>query len=235
MSSRIRRFSVVGIVALALGGGWTACVGDDTASGSSGPQRGDRLGPCFADGKCKEGLVCRDGEICLTPDEPKPSNDGGGDVADSATPSDAAPGDAGADGATCTPYVPPAPSSGAYCPPGTCGSNPEGCCLLSGNSWMCGTKGAACPQAAPFWGCETQAQCGNARCCLLSDGPPTAGTTCTAHSTNGRTSCVDPNQCVPLGGRETCNTNADCPTQNCRAEEVSTALGFSIVIKVCAN
>jgi hypothetical protein len=66
--------SLVVVVAVA----WVACVGDDPgASGTSGPATGDRLGPCFSDKKCKEGLECREPElICLTPGEPVPPDAG---------------------------------------------------------------------------------------------------------------------------------------------------------------
>ena len=93
------------VISVALAMAWVACVGDDpgpvssTPSADGGAAVGDRLGPCFPDGKCKEGLVCRDGAVCLTPDEPRPVDDAASGVADASEAGDAASdsvaGDAG--------------------------------------------------------------------------------------------------------------------------------------------
>ena len=89
------------VMSVAFAVAWLACVGDEPAATSTpadgGAAVGDRLGPCFPDGKCKEGLVCRDGEICLTPDEPRPVDDAASGVADASEAGDAAPGSDGGD------------------------------------------------------------------------------------------------------------------------------------------
>ncbi|HVH43456.1 MAG TPA: hypothetical protein VM925_13975 [Labilithrix sp.] len=227
-----RRLVVMLSLALALGGGWTACVGDDPGATKSAPAMGDRLGPCFPDGKCKEGLVCRDGEICLTPDEPKPNVDAGGGEGDANTTDVVVP-DAASEASTCTPHP---STAGPFCLPSSCASG-EACCQ-SGTAPVCGAPGGStCPAAANIWACETRAQCGNLRCCLLAEpstGTPTDNTTSCANKVqNGRTRCLPEADCAPTGGRQTCATDFECSSSECRNEEVATALGFSIVIKVC--
>jgi hypothetical protein len=108
---------LAGVIAAAS---WTACVGDDPVTGgSSGPATGDRLGACFPDGKCKEGLECRLPErICLTPGEPVPP-DAGADASRGGTDRDAsvedAQVDATADGGACTPSPQASSGQGPYC------------------------------------------------------------------------------------------------------------------------
>jgi hypothetical protein len=234
----MRRVLVLGAISFAVAANMAACVGDDPALVSSGKTPGERLGPCFADGKCKEGLVCRDGEICLNPDEPKPVSDAGGDANGTTNDDGGIVGnDSGTDAPAvgCTPTaitkegpqcggVPPC-SNGMVC----CPSTPSRCDFSSPTT---------CPDQS-YWGCESNEQCVAANgvngltCCIFSNLNQTDGvTSCSAKSGSGTSQCMQDTNCN--GGRRACTSDNDCLSQSCRFEEITTRQGFSVVIKVCA-
>jgi hypothetical protein len=224
------RLAVGTIAFVTLSAGWIACVGDDPTS-SSGPAVGDRLGACFPDGKCKEGLECRDGEICLRKDEPKPLPDGGsvpadsgsgtidsGGVVDGGGGGDAA-GDGAVDGGACKL---PSETTHMVCPNQNCSAGvSEGCCA-SAASFIC-AQDTECEQAGEsFFSCNGPAVCGaNYDCCLapsanLSMPVPTA---CSGAFRAAKSLCYPQGTC-PAGHKKLCTKDGDCDGQKCTPFEV---------------
>lgn len=226
------RSLVAGVLVIA--GTWTGCVGEDPAITATGERGvGERLGPCFPDGKCKEGLVCRDGEICLTPDEPKPSgSDGGGQSPDDAS-NDGGSGDdaGGGDGGACGLV---ASGAGPMCTneaPCTAGM---ACCKTDPGAPPVCTQRPACPQAVPSWHCETNAQCGSGICCFV--GKFGAGSVCDFQLANATSTCASSvSECVTvLAGRPACTTTSDCPNAGlCSSVRAETSVGFTLNVKAC--
>jgi hypothetical protein len=211
---------LAGVIAAAS---WTACVGDDPVTGgSNGPATGDRLGPCFDDGKCKEGLECRLPErICLTPGEPVPpdagidagaAEDGGTDAGDS-RPDAAVEG-----GAACVPRSEPSP--GVRCG-GTKCSSTEGCCVRAGVT-ACNTESPCTSQGGSFFTCDGPMACPapTFRCCLV-EAPVVSGATtmCTARLRGGSTTCMQ--STCGSGQKMVCRLNSDCPSGNCVPTEIA--------------
>lgn len=186
---------------------WLACVGDDPAPGpgatnaDGGVPMGDRLGPCFPDGKCKEGLVCRDGAVCLRPEEPPPTPDGG------------APADSGGDAASdagnlaCPVRAPDLTKR----PP--CIGAPSGC----GADQVCCPDGCGAPESCTGARlCDTRQHCpqdgtvANA-CCLAAVQAPVS---CTGQPVpTYRTATTAGSTCVSEVGANPCGNDAVRPCQ----------------------
>lgn len=211
-----------------LGVAFAACLGDDpvppvpapAGSGDHGVAAGDRLGRCFPDGSCKVGLVCKNGEICLPPDE---------QVADAAIDvhADAASlvPDTGAPDAAVEACVLSAPGEGPSCGPTSCAQQ-KVCC---GRDCEDGT----CSGTTPIWSCEREAHCfGGMGCCIYGTSVPPGA--CSAKLTSAQSRCKGSAlDCAPSGGRPLCNTNTDCPSRLCVPHELQAANGFTVVLKVC--
>lgn len=211
---------LAGVIAAAS---WTACVGEDPVTGgSSGPATGDRLGPCFEDGKCKEGLECRLPErVCLTPGEPVPPDAGidasrgeGGASVDSGSGADAG----GEGGAACVPQSEPTP--GVRCGTTKCGSA-EGCCVRPDSASACNTASPCTTQGGNFFMCDGPMACPTPvfRCCLV-EAPLLSGavTTCAARLRSTSTTCMQ--SACGAGQKMVCNVNTDCPSNQCVPTEV---------------
>lgn len=211
----MRRFAIV--VAAALGAAsWVACVGSDPATGGSGgPATGDRLGACFPDGKCKEGLECRLPErICLTPGEPVPADagiDASGGGSDGGTPdgaADASAADGG--GGDCT-QSPQADGPGPFCDGVKCGTG-EGCCHTTTGKLQCQPQNMCFANGGTqFFACDGPGACGGGgtNCCLTATGAPTTGTQCGQKLVASTTACGTAT-CEPQSKFTLCKTTADC-------------------------
>lgn len=218
----VRVVALVMIVGL-----WTACVGDDPAA-SRGPAVGDRLGPCFPDGKCKEGLQCRDGEICLKPDEPKPLPDGGTAPVDSGGAQDGGGGsDSGPEsGADAGPLECKLPSPTDRIPCGSTNCRPdegEGCCTTA-TTRQC-TTSSMCPSAMigqqgyfPYSGSDT-CQGTNLCCLAVADGSSPAPTVCAQAVRGSSSSCSA--LCNANNQRQLCDKGStECGALTCMPTEI---------------
>ncbi len=207
-------------------------MGDDPGEqpvGDGNRTVGDRLGPCFPDGKCKEGLVCRDGEICLAPDEPKPTTDAGGSQTDGGGDGSAAPDSGNDSDGACT-VSPLTAKPGPGCGDTSCNLG-EACCG-AGAALRCGPDDAAnCPDTTPKWACDTNSDCGNLACCFV--GKEGTGSTCTSALSEATSSCVPPNTCQTTGGTPGCTDDTQCSGKKCRPTEMKTKLGFSTIVMAC--
>lgn len=228
------------MVAVALGAAsWMACVGDDPAASSSGGAAvGDRLGACFPDGKCKEGLECRLPErICLTPGEPVPpdagrdASGGGGDggLDGSATDGNA---DSSGDGGACT-LSQQASSPGPYCDATKC-QNGLGCCATAASTVSCTDATACSNNGGQFFACDGKGSCGAANCCLLITGGGSTGAACGQKLVGTATSCTG-NPCAAQQMITVCTTASDCGGVTCEPVEVELAPNRIVVWGRCVN
>jgi hypothetical protein len=211
---------LVGVLML-VAANWVACVGDDpgsssssssssgSASGDGGRVAGERFGPCFPNKTCNPGLECRDGEICLEPNEPKPDGGTGGD---GAVTTDADTNDAGIDtwapDANC-PTAVPNPGAGPACPEvgQTCAAF-EGCCF--GTTPSCsGNVGNSCASGTA-WQCDTSFQCLGP-----ADAGIVAGNNCCAELKP-----VTAKQCTSAVAEYTVNYPAACQFNACASTSV---------------
>lgn len=217
----------IGIVAALGAAAWLACVGDDPVT--SGPVVGDRLGACFPDGTCKQGLECRQPEkICLSPGEPIPA-DAGVDASkgaadasggDGATSGDASSGDASsADGGGCVAHA--ETTAGIRC--GTTKCTPTQGCCASATTLACNTTTTCTQQSGNFYTCDGTASCGGGglRCCLAQtrNAPLGEATACTSTIAASSTTCMQ--QACTTDQRTLCNSPTECPSQNCVPTEVA--------------
>ena len=206
--------------------------------GSSGPATGDRLGACFPDGKCKEGLECRLPErICLTPGEPVPP-DAGADASSGGTDRDAsvedAQVDATADGGACTPSPQASSGQGPYCYNYANCATGRGCCADANKPLGCAAS-TECTSigGTSFFACDGPGACGNLHCCVEVDSSAASvgcnvtliakGSTCSA------------NVCVPPTSRTLCQSAQDCGGKPCELTRVQVAKNFVAVWGVCAE
>ncbi len=216
------------MVAAALGAAsWVACVGSDPATGGSGgPATGDRLGACFPDGKCKEGLECRLPErICLTPGEPLPADagiDASGGGSDGGAPDGAAEASTDGGGGSCI-LSKQAPGPGPYCDGKQC-LNGKGCCASAANVDCNDQASCNAIGGAKFFGCDGPLSCNGAFCCLdATASGGLGGKLCAERVFANATYCTG-NPCEAVGKSTVCTTTADCNGQgSCVLTEVELA------------
>ena len=229
---------MVVVVVAGLAATWVACVGDDpTSGGGGGPAVGDRLGACFDDGKCKQGLECRLPErICLTPGEPVPPDAGidgsvgpqpGKDASSATDAQGDARRDAGSEaGAACV--IEASPNAGPYCAGADvrC-SGGMGCCTLQGTR-SC-TSAASC--SGNFFACDGSKSCNGDRCCLQTAGPADRGQ-CTSGLIGSSSACSPTGAC---NAAIVCNSKDDCPATNCVPTRIvlDTTNNRSVVWGIC--
>jgi hypothetical protein len=205
---------------------WTACVGD-SPNPTTGP--GDYGSNCFADGKCKEGLVCVQGTSCLRPGE---SVEGG---AGFDAGSERSPNPDLSEGGTCEPVT----STDQFfdCPLDNgqkeiCAKATKACCPGTG----CVDLLASCPGGINKYGCMATPSClsENKICCIAGayDPTPACGLSSVLVPTpSGAGQCTDPLLCNE-GIIQLCTTGSDCIIGEC----VPTAIlanGRSFVVKTC--
>ena len=163
---------------------------DTTDAGT--PKAGERLGPCYPNKTCNDGLVCDVvNVICLLPGEPAPTNDAGA----SDGSADAAPTIP-----SCNAGSYPIGSSGVQCRGAAC-STTEFCCQSNGITG-CDDTAAACDPTT-IWSCETSLHCASGwRCCgtLTFDQTQCSASglesKCAATCANGQTQlCRDASEC----------------------------------------
>jgi hypothetical protein len=206
-----------------------ACISDDPGHGPVQAAPGDHLGPCFANGTCNAGLVCKQG-VCLAPDEPVADGglDAGGspDGGDDGAALDA--GDAGGShdaGAPCKVAIAPAVTTipcntadGALCSPPS-----AHCCSTTGAQSTCAQSG--CGASFPYdVACVGTSQCLTVSCCAslqildATTCPPTV--TFKQADCSSQADCVDPN--LPEQTVKLCDEKrADCPGgKTCTAVKV---------------
>jgi hypothetical protein len=213
------RFFVTSSLAVVLGVSWVACVGDDPVS-NGGAATGDRLGPCFPDKKCKEGLECREPElICLTPGEPTPLPDGGtapvdGGGNDSGSANDSSANDGSTSGDSST------TGDGGVCslPTGAgiwCGTTkgscpfPNGCCGRA-TGVDCAQSPTTCtPNGGKLFLCDSPIQCNGGNCCLTTGNGTPPFPACSAKIVGGSSVCNTTSPCN-TGEKYLCRSDADC-------------------------
>jgi hypothetical protein len=193
--------------------GWLACVGDDPVSPLDAGT-GDRLGPCFSDGKCKEGLECHPTEkVCVARDEPVVDGGGGGDTTPADSSSDAA--EAGVTDAA-TPPCELSVDPGVRCPAVTC-TGVTSCCIdLDGNH----TCANSCASGTKRYECDSKSVCGGGTRCCANVASERPGVACNKQVTLTFSYC-ETGSC-PGTTRPTCRTAAECtaPGAQCVLKEV---------------
>lgn len=212
-----------------MGAAWFACTGDApglvASTGDSGAVTGDRLGPCFGDGTCKQGLVCRNGEICLTPDEPAPQDAGNArqDAGDAGpeTLSCAQLGEAG-EGRVCA----RADGTVERC------MSAQKCCMGTG----CFDR-AQCPSGSPQWVCANKMGCVEGASCVVLDTvlvPTDAGCASLDATESMRREGTTCSLTVDDRARELCTTDTDCSDRRrCRPVTVFATGGHGVTVGIC--
>jgi len=227
LAGMVRRISSAVFVCV----GWLACVGDDAAA-PEGAATGELGGPCFSDGKCKEGLACNPAEnVCA---EAAGAVDGGTDgasVEDSGNVADTsvADGDA-ADAPTLACELSLQP--GVRCPTTAC-TGVASCCIDPDGTHTC--TPSSCAGAAKKFECDSKSVCGaGTKCCakVATEGP---GTACTRRAALTLSYC-EAATCQG-GSLPTCRTAADCapPDTKCILTEVELVSGVQAVWGFCGN
>lgn len=212
------------LATLFVSGAWLACVGDDPIAVAPDAKTGDRLGPCFDDGKCKEGLVCHPTEkVCVAANDTAP--DASGDASTSDPEADAS--DADADVPQCMLR----PTAGIPCPDVACSAPLNRCCIDGAGKKSC--SGSCSAGGSRYFECDSVQVCGaGTRCCAAIE-QSAVGTTCKTRFTLEYSVCIaqDCPQSVA-----TCRTASDCDLPGmgkCNLSEVVLAPGVVSVWGFC--
>jgi len=227
------------VIGTALVFGWLACVGEDPGSGNGGdPTTGDFNGPCFTDGRCKEGLVC-DEQLrrCKQKNggpDGSPGNDGG-------------PGSEGGPGGCSALTVVVDDGSGVHCPRSAtteslCSSGQL--CCPGDTSKLCqpNTGNPVCTNSMRTIQCMSNSQCASGHLCqaISTYRGPSKVAGCTEKQVtleNEHSFCAPP----PDGGNDP-NLIRLCPKQGsdmgCLGGEtcrpyITVANGIAFHINVC--
>jgi hypothetical protein len=224
----MRRALFAGVMMAVVLAAWTACVGDEPATGTN---QGAQDQPCYANGTCLAGLTCENGRCkaaIVTEAGAQTSSSGGSSSSGSSSSSS---------GSTCTGSV---AQGGPTCASADAGACPNGqtCCAADGGGFACST---ACAADAG-WQCEDGAkQCSDALghvCCISVTKQP-ATDACGAKTFTAATSrCVQTaSECVGLRDYRVCNTADDCVGRSalkvCVVHDVETVSGSHFVLGVC--
>jgi hypothetical protein len=211
---------------------WMACVGEDPVTGG-GPAVGDRLGACFPDGKCKEGLECRLPErICLTPGEPLPDA-GGADGGDDGPVSTDAGSDTTIDAAVCA-RTPQATGPGPNCAGSQCAKG-EACCS-AGGTVSCADKSVCETNLQPkVFACDGPGACGGTlRCCVgARPASPAVKGVCGERFIGDGSYCSD--VACAAGESTACTRNEDCAGGTCAPLEIELAPNQIVVWGACTK
>jgi hypothetical protein len=213
---------------------WIACVGDDPAP-AGGAGVGDHGERCFADRKCKEGLVCVQETTCLRPGD---TLDGGSSGSDGGGGTDAVAGGSASvpEGGACTEIA--STDQHFECPledggKETCAQATKGCCLGAGCAEI---VGGACPNGASKYRCMASPTCDleGKVCCIFApyDPSPACGLASVLKpNPTAAAQCIEPAVCND-GMVQLCSTGSDCIVGTCLPTTIVVG-NVSFVVKTC--